>query len=101
MFAITFKTAKYAGTYEMNADRMTRANVLQDIVSGEYDDVDRVIEFNPAEFYCEDITEDLARDIAVQLHADGQPIPDHLRDWMHTYYGIEASNQIDRHAMVA
>ena len=101
MFAITFKTPKYAGTYEMNADRMTRANVLDDVVSGEYGEVDRIIEFDPETHTCSDSTEDLARDIAVQLHADGQPIPDHLRDWMHTYYGIEASNQIDRHAMVA
>ena len=101
MFAITFKTRRYSGTYEINADRMTRANVLDDVVSGEYGEVDRIIEFDPEAHTCSDITEDLARDIAVQLHADGVAIPDHLRDWMHEHHGIEASKEIDRHAMVA
>lgn len=102
-YAITFSSydeqhRRSTGTYEMDCDRMNHSNVATDILQGQFVSVDRVYTFSPADHTCEDVTADIAKDIAYQLSEMGQPCPEFLRDWMHVHYGVIATMRIDYNA---
>jgi len=54
--------------YEVDVADMTRARVLEDIRQGQYGRVLRIIEFNPVEGICREVTDD--EDFARALERD-------------------------------
>lgn len=71
---------RYAGNYEIDADRQTRSNVIEDIRSGQMEDVAKVYE-SEVGGACRDITEDVAREILnLELSESGK-----VRDWLDTF----------------
>ena len=63
------------GTAFVETDRLSnsRANVISNIVSGEYDRPLRVLEVTEDEGRCRDVSEDIAREICARL-VDGDPM---------------------------
>jgi len=61
-------------------------STIGDIMSGEVEDVERVIAFNPAEAWSRDATEDIAIEIARRIGPAG-PIHPALRDFIETHAG--------------
>jgi hypothetical protein len=73
---------RYAGNYEIDADRQTLANVIEDIRSGQMEDVAKVYESEVGGM-CRDITENVAREIlALELSSDEGKISDHLESFL-------------------
>lgn len=64
------------GTAFVEIDRLTnsRANIISNIVSGEYERVIRVLEVTEDEGRCVDVSEDIAREICNGV-GDGDPMP--------------------------
>ena len=52
---------------ETNRDRNSRQDVIDNILSGEYRDVITVLECNPVERTCRDVTEDILTEVAAAL----------------------------------
>jgi hypothetical protein len=67
-------------------DACSRAETVRDILAGQVEDVERVIEFNPTEGTSRDVSEDIAREIA---HLAGEPVGRRdLRDFLETQLGV-------------
>ena len=49
---------------EIERHRMSRQQIVEDILHGQYTDVVTVLECNPAEHICDDITEDVLAEVA-------------------------------------
>lgn len=56
---------------EIERHRMSRQQIVDDILHGQYTDVVTVLECNPAEHICDDITEDVLAEVAALQ--DGEP----------------------------
>lgn len=56
---------------ELDRDTNSRANVISNIISGEYERVIRVLEVIENEGRCSDVSEDIAREICDRMIDDG------------------------------
>jgi len=76
---------------EVERHRMTRKQVVEDILHGQYEDVVTVIECNPVEHVCDDITEDVMAEVEA-LRDDDTPQLRHATqeqkwDWQRGHRG--------------
>lgn len=83
-------TTRVTGTYEMDMDRMTVANVAQDVLDGQYPDVRKVYAATPGQD-CADITEDIATLVTVLARREGVAVDHGLRTWLHSVLGVEST----------
>ncbi|WP_027535463.1 hypothetical protein [Bradyrhizobium sp. WSM3983] len=61
--------------------------VIQDLMSGEYRRPIRVIAFNTAERWSEDVSEDVAREIQHRCNLQLSNVPSHLQEFVDRYAG--------------
>ncbi len=81
---------RHTGTYEMDLDRMTLANIAGDILDGQYADVRRVYEATPGQD-CADVTEDVATLVASLVRSEGRTVTHSLKSWLHNVLGVEST----------
>jgi hypothetical protein len=86
-FAIVCRHARQDFLVERSlADATSRAVTVQDILTGQVEDVRRVIEFNPVEGTARDASEDIAREVAGLLV---EPVGRRdLRDFLEEHLGV-------------
>lgn len=92
-----------AGTAFVETDRLTnsRANVISNIVSGEWDRVIRVLEVCEDEGRCSDVSEDIAREICNRV-VDGEPMPTGgAFDFCEEYLGCQHMADLQRETEAA
>lgn len=83
---------------EQNVSQMDRKTVARDIADAQYDDLLQVLECNPAEGTCRDVTEDICTD-AVAIWADeGEPLKDWQYEFAELHIGTAAANEFRRAA---
>ena len=63
--------------------------VIADLMSGQYSDPLRVIAFNPAEYWCEDVSEDVAREIQRRCDLACEDVSSTLENFVNHYAGFE------------
>lgn len=79
---------------ETDPDRNSRNQVVRDIAGGEHCDVLRVIAADPDEHTCDDITEDIAREVYDLVSDNGEGVPKYLEDFLEREVGIPAVNAL-------
>jgi hypothetical protein len=68
----------------------SREAAIADIMAGQVEGVEKVFAFNPAEHIADDVTEEIAREIASRLDP-ASPIRPELRDFLETNAGLAAA----------
>lgn len=81
---------RHTGTYEMDMDRMTLANIASDLLDGQFPDVRRVYEATPGQD-CADVTEDVATLVASMARREGRAVSHGLKTWLHSVLGVEST----------
>ena len=92
--------AHRSGEYlpEQNVSSLDRATVVKDIADGQYEDLIQVIELNPVEGTCRDVTEDIAWEVSAIWSANGEPLSDWQQDFIEQTIGLEAARSFPRAA---
>ena len=92
--------AHRSGEYlpEQNVSSLDRATVVKDVADGQYEDLIQVIELNPVEGTCRDVTEDIAWEVSALWSRDGEPLSDWQRDFIEQTIGLEAARSFPRAA---
>ena len=67
-------------------------SVIDDLLSGRFNNPVRVIAFNTLEHWTEDVSAQVAAEIQSRCDIDGEPVPEHLRDFVNAHGG--ASGQL-------
>lgn len=85
--------AHRSGEYlpEQNVSALDRATVVKDIADGQYEGLTQVIEINPVEGTCRDVTEDIAFEVSALWSRDGEPLSDWQRDFIEQTIGLAAA----------
>jgi hypothetical protein len=72
----------YRETDEQGASLET---VIDDLVTGQFNNPVRVVAFNTSEGWSRDISEDIAREVAKRVAKRGRPLPASSRNFVETY----------------
>lgn len=79
---------------ERDTDRMGRSNTIDDIYSGQVENVVSVFAFNISEGWCRDVTEDIARDcLDKACDEDFGRIPDCVLPLIERHMGFTEINE--------
>jgi hypothetical protein len=72
---------------EASEDRSDLETTISDLISGQYDDPVRVVAFNTAERWSEDVSEEIAREIMRRLGLAGDALPSSLEAFVDSHLG--------------
>ena len=76
---------------ERNETDLDRATTVKDIATAQLEGVTQVLECNPVEGTCRDVTEDIARDV-MQVWADqAEPLAYWQRVFLESHIGVQAT----------
>lgn len=83
---------------EQNVSEMDRKTVVQKIAECHFEELVQVLECNPVEHICDDVTKDLAWEVSALWSEYGEPLDDWQRDFIEQTIGLEAANAFPRAA---
>ena len=67
-------------------------SLIGDLLSGRFNNPVRVIAFNTLEHWTEDVSAEVAAEVQSRCDIDGEPVPEHVRDFVNAHGG--ASGQL-------
>jgi hypothetical protein len=99
-FYLIFVHDQHHGAYapERQQCDMGYETTVRQIAAGEFEGVSTVIEFNPGEFSCRDVTEDVALVVADRWAMAGEPLTDGQREFIECHLGVSTANSFRRAA---
>jgi hypothetical protein len=72
---------------ETDIERADLETVIADLMSGEFNDPVRVVAFNTLEHWAGDVSRQIADEIQERCDIAGEPVPEHLRDFVEDHTG--------------
>ncbi|WIG50989.1 MAG: hypothetical protein OJF48_001906 [Afipia sp.] len=70
---------------ETDVEKADLETIIQNLITGQFNDPIRVVSFNTAERWSADVSEDIAREIQRRHDIIGEPVPAHLQDFIDSY----------------
>jgi len=67
---------------EAELERTDLATIIDDLMSGQFNDPVRVIAFNTLEHWASDVSAEVAAEIQTRCDIDGEPVPEHVADFV-------------------
>jgi hypothetical protein len=67
---------------EAELERTAPETIIADLMSGQFNDPVRVFAFNTLEHWASDISAEVAAEIQIRCDIDGEPVPEHLVDFV-------------------
>ena len=72
---------------ETEVERTDLQTIINDFMTGQFNEPVRVIAFNTLEHWADDVSEHIAREIQTRFDIQGEPVPEHIRDFVERYTG--------------
>ena len=72
---------------ETETERSDLETIISDFMTGQFNDPVRVVAFNTLEHWADDVSKDVAQEVQTRCDIAGEPVPEHLRDFVDTYAG--------------
>ena len=70
---------------ETEIERADLETIISDFITGQFNDPVRVVAFNTLEHWADDVSQDVAQEIQTRCDIAGDPVPDHVRDFVDSY----------------
>jgi hypothetical protein len=67
---------------EIEVERTDIETIIGELMSGQYNDPVRIMAFNTLEHWSDDVTAEVAAEIQTRCDIDGDPVPEHLEDFV-------------------
>jgi len=93
-FYIVMEDFKGGAAFRETDEGIDHATLIKDLLHGQYDQVLRVVAFNPSEGWSRDASEDIARELERHASATGTEISDHLQDFIEGQLGRKIGVQL-------
>ena len=85
-YAMQTNGRRRTGSYELDLDRMTASLIVDDILDGQFGDLDRIYEC-PDDVPRQDITEDMARAVRDRIRDQHRPLSYAMASWLQNVLG--------------
>ena len=72
---------------ETEVEQTDLETAISDLLTGQYNDPVRVVAFNTLEHWSADVSADVAAEIQTRCDIQGEPVPEHLSDFVRGYSG--------------
>ena len=72
---------------ETEIERSDLETIISDFMTEQFNDPVRVVAFNTLEHWADDVSKDVAQEVQTRSDIAGEPVPEHLRDFVDTYAG--------------
>jgi hypothetical protein len=72
---------------ETEVERTDLETIIDDFMTGQFNDPIRVVAFNTLEHWSDDVSSVVATEIQTRCDIEGTPVPDHIRDFVASYAG--------------
>ena len=70
---------------ETEIERADLETIISDFITGQFNDPVRVVAFNTLEHWADEVSEDIAQEVQTRCDIAGEPVPEHLRDFVENY----------------
>ena len=70
---------------ETEVERTDLETVIEDFLTGQFNDPVRVVAFNTLEHWANDVSKDIAQVVQDRCDIAGDPVPEHIRDFVESY----------------
>jgi hypothetical protein len=70
---------------ETEIERADLETIISDLMTGQFNNLARVVAFNTLEHWAKDVSADIAEEIQTRCDIDGVEVPEHIRDFVETY----------------
>ena len=67
---------------EIEVERTDLETIIDDLMSGQFNDPVRVVAFNTLEHWLNDVSADVAAEIQTRCDIDGEPVPEHVEEFV-------------------
>ena len=78
---------RHLGTAETDVEQADLETVITDLMSGQYSDPIRVVAFNTAEHWADDVSQDVALEIQRRLDLAGDELPSSIEAFIEMHAG--------------
>ena len=75
------------GYRDIEIERSDLETIIDDLMSGQFYDPVRVLAFNTLEQWLEDVSVDVAAEIQTRCDIEGEPVPEHVKDFVQRQAG--------------
>jgi hypothetical protein len=72
---------------ETEIERTDLETIISDFMTGQFNDPVRVVAFNTLEHWADDVSADVAREIQARCDIEGEPVPEHILDFVDSHGG--------------
>ncbi|SFV19444.1 hypothetical protein [Bradyrhizobium arachidis] len=86
-FYLVLEEFRDGAAFRETDEGVTYSTLIGDMLTGQYDQVLRIVAFNPVEGWSRDVSEDIARELNRRIAAEGHEISDALRDFVESQLG--------------
>jgi hypothetical protein len=74
--------ARGSADREIEVERTDLESIIGELMSGQFNDPVRITAFNTLEHWSDDVTAEVAAEIQTRCDMDGEPVPEHLKEFM-------------------
>jgi hypothetical protein len=72
---------------ESEIERTNFETIIDDFMSGQFNDPIRVVAFNTLEHWSKDVSREIAAEIETRCDIEGDAVPEHIQDFVASYTG--------------
>lgn len=76
-----------SGYYETEVERSDLETIVEELISGQFNDPIRVVAFNTLEHWSKDVSGEIADEIQARCDIEGAAVPEHVRDFVEAHTG--------------
>jgi hypothetical protein len=86
-FYLVLEGFRSGAAFRETDEGIDHRTLINDLLSGQYDQVIRVVAFNPAEGWSRDASEDVAHELEQRITTEGRAVSDALKDFIESFTG--------------
>jgi hypothetical protein len=81
------RRAGFDSSGEAELERFDLESIIDDLMSGQFNDPVRVMAFNTLEHWTTDLSAEVAAEIQTRCDIEGEPVPEHVADFVRHHAG--------------
>jgi hypothetical protein len=93
-FYLVLEDFRAGPSFRETDEGITYIKLIDDLLTGQYDNVLRVVAFNPVEGWSRDASEDVANALDQHIAAEGREVSDAMRDFIEGQTGRKFGQQL-------